>query len=618
MSTSFARRACIAPLLAAGLFGPLSCDRGDEGQAAAGPVFAVRWPLTGKGGVPDEVRTIVARFYPLDVPDANEPVPDGCNADCIEVTRDIGGLGADPDGTRRIGFRGLPRYTPFRAVFTGLRADGEEAYIGMAGPLTLAAGERRFIALAMYPLGSAHRVDRATLPGRLLHTATPLPDGRVLIAGGFDRVTTFISSVEGCPANPGPDEDRCFRMRATRDAYVFDPATGHAVQLRRSLALARAAHTATRLPDGRVLIAGGTPEALLRLARPTSAPELRIERIGTRPHASFEVFDPYANAGTQPPPDRREDLARGAFLGIPADNTRVGSLHRERTLHAAAALLDAAGRPTGKVLLLGGGLVGGGIDAGGVAGSWELFDNEKSGGYGILALAPGPLRSARRRPALVAVPGEAYAVGATRASANRDLAEVFTESENAPFGATRTLIPPVGGAPDPAPQYDLHRPIVHAMGSPPTHLLVIGWAGPRCTLLALDFGGAAPCGPPAAGETPRSYLYRFADGQTTPLSLPSAPSFAASAQLDDGSVLLTGGTASADFAAASATFRLGPDLTGEGVPALRDSPALLDARIFHTTTRLPLKGALTLGGLRLIGGGTSVAFSATVEVLFAR
>ncbi|HEX8433981.1 kelch repeat-containing protein, partial [Archangium sp.] len=63
--------------------------------------------------------------------------------------------------------------------------------------------------------------------GRLLYTATPLKDGRVLVVGGFNRT-----------------------------AEVYDPAsktwsrTGDAL-------IAHRYHTATRLEDGRVLVAGG-------------------------------------------------------------------------------------------------------------------------------------------------------------------------------------------------------------------------------------------------------------------------------------------------------------------------------------------------------------------------
>ena len=65
------------------------------------------------------------------------------------------------------------------------------------------------------------------------HTATLLPDGRVLVAGGFDNDKRPLASAE-----------------------VYDPSNGTWTAAG-SMKVARVAHTATLLPDGRVLVAGG-------------------------------------------------------------------------------------------------------------------------------------------------------------------------------------------------------------------------------------------------------------------------------------------------------------------------------------------------------------------------
>src|SRR6266581_7357870 len=80
-------------------------------------------------------------------------------------------------------------------------------------------------------------VGQMTVP-RAAHSSTRLADGRVLIAGGCTD--------DGC--------NLCCDGTAT--AEIFDPATGN---FRRtgSMRLSRDDHRAVLLPDGRVLVAGG-------------------------------------------------------------------------------------------------------------------------------------------------------------------------------------------------------------------------------------------------------------------------------------------------------------------------------------------------------------------------
>ena len=67
---------------------------------------------------------------------------------------------------------------------------------------------------------------------RYVHTATLLPNGKVLVAGGYD--------IDGSLAS----------------AELYDPASGTWTATG-SLATARDVHTATLLPNGKVLVAGG-------------------------------------------------------------------------------------------------------------------------------------------------------------------------------------------------------------------------------------------------------------------------------------------------------------------------------------------------------------------------
>jgi len=128
---------------------------------------------------------------------------------------------------------------------------------------------------------------------RSFHTATLLPDGRLLVVGGaasFYPDTISLASVE-----------------------ILDPAT-LSFGLTGSLAEARFAHTATLLDDGRVLVVGGADP---------SGSDLNT-------HISAEIWDP----------------ATETF-------SSTGSLSEGRYGHTATLLSD------GRVLVVGGVVVGG-------------------------------------------------------------------------------------------------------------------------------------------------------------------------------------------------------------------------------------------------------------------
>jgi hypothetical protein len=91
---------------------------------------------------------------------------------------------------------------------------------------------------------------------RSSHTATALPDGRVLVAGGYSG--TYLNSLE-----------------------IFDPKTNE-FHTAGSLREARSGHTATLLPDGRVLFVGGVGDGwtFLRSAEVYDPKTARSELVG--------------------------------------------------------------------------------------------------------------------------------------------------------------------------------------------------------------------------------------------------------------------------------------------------------------------------------------------------
>ena len=96
------------------------------------------------------------------------------------------------------------------------------------------------------PLTNAWTPTGSLADARFSHSATLLADGKVLVAGGFsnDRV---IFNATGGVTNAGP---------VLNTSEIYDPVTGVWTPAG-NLVTRRAIHTANRLPNGKVLVAGG-------------------------------------------------------------------------------------------------------------------------------------------------------------------------------------------------------------------------------------------------------------------------------------------------------------------------------------------------------------------------
>jgi hypothetical protein len=150
---------------------------------------------------------------------------------------------------------------------------------------------------------------------RTHETATLLKDGRVLIAGGMNRMGSALKSAE-----------------------LFDPKSGKWLPAG-SMAAARYDATATLLPDGRVLIAGGssTPEGYAGAGQ---------ERHEEQSLDTAELYDP--RSGTFAPAGKEErvfDLTSGKLL----KHAGMTAARRDES-----ATLFTTGPLAGQVLIAGG------------------------------------------------------------------------------------------------------------------------------------------------------------------------------------------------------------------------------------------------------------------------
>ncbi|MDT0347463.1 Kelch repeat-containing protein [Streptomyces litchfieldiae] len=214
------------------------------------------------------------------------------------------------------------------------------------------AGATALATAALYdPDAGTWAATGALATARRLHTLTALPDGRVLAAGG----------VTGAPESPAP---------GLASAEIYDPGTG-TWSVTGAMHGRRWGHSAVALPDGTVLVAGGTT---IRSAQ------------STRSLSTAEIYDPATEEWTEAAPmtearaghpavllaNGRVLVAGGSATTGPGQETALafcelydpatgvwtptGSLATPRGLHQATRLTD------GTVLVTGGGPAGAGGD----------------------------------------------------------------------------------------------------------------------------------------------------------------------------------------------------------------------------------------------------------------
>lgn len=293
--------------------------------------------------------------------------------------------------------------------------------------------------------------------GRIDHTATRLPNGNVLLAGGTDvavlasaelydpfghqilatgsmtSIRTHHAAVllaDGTVLLTGGGISVLFTLplTVTDSAETFDPVTGTFTATLGTMAAARSDHTATRLPNGKVLIVGGNSAG-------GSVASAELYDPATRTFSATGSLAAARQGHTATLLGDGRVLVTGGIDGLttldtaevydPANGTfaAVGTLTAPRTRHRAALLAD------GRVLLAGG------------AGSLfvplataEIFDPATD-----TFAATGALATARIAPSLDLLPdGEVLVAGGTANGSALAEAELFDPTSGT-FGPTATL-----------------------------------------------------------------------------------------------------------------------------------------------------------------------------------
>jgi large repetitive protein len=230
------------------------------------------------------------------------------------------------------------------------------------------------------------------------HTATLLPDGRVLIAGGMDAVDHAIASAE-----------------------IYDPKTG-TFSLTGPMHVARAFHTATRLSDGRVLVVGGNAGSWSYDGPFLGSAEIYDPKTGTF-NATDSMATPRGWQTATLLANGRVLVAGGEWARTDLVSAEVydpktgkfsptGSMTVGRVYHAAVPLLD------GRVVVEGG---GSDYSGGKFLASAELYD-PKSGTW----IATGPMADQRNfLTATLLTDGRVLVAGGFGAEAPLASAEIF-------------------------------------------------------------------------------------------------------------------------------------------------------------------------------------------------
>ncbi len=312
-------------------------------------------------------------------------------------------------------WEGLPRPLPLARIYArALVFDGKGVLVcggGTGAMLALVAGKETFW---FDPVNRTFRKGPAMQAPRGLFTATSLKDGRVLLAGGVDRLNDPQNSLE-----------------------IYDPGRDRFAALPAKMRHKRSLHAASLLPDGRVLLSGGLSDMngqLKALGSVVNSCDLFDPSTG-KIQAGPDLSIPRAAHFTLPLPGGKVMLGGGVswkwvvLLKIPYITStteifdpRTGKITWGPSMKVARGFCSTIRLKDGRFLLVGGG-TGDVTKLGAPTATCEIYD-PASGKFSLT----GSLGQARAMASLFLLPdGRVLAAGGVKGNLLSPLSLTSTE-----------------------------------------------------------------------------------------------------------------------------------------------------------------------------------------------